>query len=70
MAAVLERHLAGHAFVLGAQVSAADFVVAYTLDWADEAALLGGFPELLAYRDRMYARPHAPRHIRELMAGL
>ena len=59
MAAVLERHLAGHAFVLGAQVSAADFVVAYTLDWADEAALLGGFPELLAYRDRMYARPHA-----------
>lgn len=67
MAAVLERHLSGRAFIAGDRVSAGDFIVAYTLDWADVAGLLGDFPQLLSYRDRMYARPRAPRHIRDLL---
>ena len=68
MAAVLERHMSGRAFVVGERVSAADFVVAFTLDWADVAGLLGGFPQLKDYVQRMYARPRAPRHIRDLLA--
>jgi glutathione S-transferase len=47
-------------FVAGDRVTVADFVVAYTLDWANEVQLLNGFPQLLEYLERMYARPHAP----------
>ncbi len=70
MAAVLEQHMAGRTFVAGDRVSAADFIVAYTLDWGDTAQLLGGFPRLQAYLQRMYARPRAPRRIRDLLADL
>jgi glutathione S-transferase len=65
MASVLEGHLAAHDFVAGERVTAADFVVAYTLDWANEAKLLGSFPASSAYLERMYARPRAPLRIRE-----
>jgi len=65
MAPVLEKHLERHEFVAGDRVTAADFVVAYTLDWANEAKLLGGFPASSAYLERMYARPRAPLRIRE-----
>ena len=68
MAAVLERHMSGRAFVVGERVSAADFVVAFTLDWGDVAGLLGGCPQLKDYVQRMYTRPRAPRHIRDLLA--
>lgn len=67
MAAVLECHMSGRTFVVGERVSAADFVVAHTLDWGDTVGLLENFPALAAYLQRMYARPRAPRHIRELL---
>jgi glutathione S-transferase len=63
MAAVLEKHMQGRAYVVGDRIGAADFVVAYTLDWADEAQLLGDFPTLRAYLERLYARPRAPGRI-------
>jgi glutathione S-transferase len=57
-------------FVVGDSVSVGDFVMAYTLDWGDEAKLLDGCPQLLAYMKRMYARPHAPLRIAEAFAAI
>jgi glutathione S-transferase len=70
MAAVLERHMKGRDYVVADRVSAADFVVAYTLDWADETSLLGDFPALRAYVERMYARPRAPQRIEALFRAI
>ncbi|MFZ0499608.1 MAG: glutathione S-transferase family protein [Steroidobacteraceae bacterium] len=70
MAAVLESHMRGRAYVVGDRVTAADFVLAYTLDWADEAKLLGEFPTLRSYVERMYARPRAPQRIGEYLLAL
>jgi glutathione S-transferase len=67
MAAVLERHMKDRTYVAADRVSAADFVVAYTLDWAGEAQLLGDYPGLRSYVERMYARPRAPRRIAEIV---
>jgi glutathione S-transferase len=63
MAQVLEAHMNRRQFVVGDSVTVGDFVLAYTLDWAIEAGLLQGFPNLLGYVARMYARPHAPLRI-------
>jgi glutathione S-transferase len=70
MAAVLEKHMKGRQFVVGDRITAADCVVAYTLDWGNEVKLLGDCPELLAYVERMYARPTAALRIREARASL
>lgn len=70
MAALLERHMDGRQFVAGTRVSVADFVVAYTLDWGNEAGLLGDCPRLLAYLERMYDRPQAPLRIAAAFARL
>jgi len=70
MATVLADHLHGRRFVVGERVSVADFVVAYTLDWGHEADLLDDFPELLAYVERMYARPNAPPRIADAFASI
>lgn len=70
VAQVAERHMAGRDFVVGDHVTAADFVFAHTLDWADEARVLTEFPCLSAYVERMYARPQAPIRIKEALAGL
>jgi glutathione S-transferase len=70
MASVLEQHMQGREFVVGDRVTVADFVLAYTLDWAGEAGLLDGFRELRAYMERMYARPNAPRRIAEAFASV
>jgi glutathione S-transferase len=67
MAAVLEKHMQGRNYVVGDSVSAADFVVAYTLDWAGETQLLGDCPALRGYLERMYDRPRAPQRIADLM---
>ena len=63
MAAVLEHHMKDRTYVVSDRVTAADFVVAYTLDWAGEAQLLGECPTLRSYVERMYARPRAPQRI-------
>jgi len=70
MAAVLESHMKDRTFVAGDRVSAADFIVAYTLDWGGEAGLLGDLPALRAYVERMYARPQAPQRIGEIFRAM
>jgi glutathione S-transferase len=70
MAAVLEEHMQRRQFVVGDSVTVADFVMAYTLDWGNEDKLLDGFPWLLAYMKRMYARPNAPQRIAEAFAAI
>jgi glutathione S-transferase len=70
MAAVMEKHLQRRSVLVGDTVSVADFVAAYTLDWANEAQLLGELPTLRAYMERMYARPKAPQRIAEAFKSL
>jgi glutathione S-transferase len=70
MAAVLEEHMSGRQFVVGDRVTVADFVLAYTLDWASEYRLLDECPQVLAYMERMYARPNAPPRIAEAFASI
>jgi len=65
MARVLDRHMEEREFVVGETVTVADFVLAYTLDWATMGGLLDGLPRLEAYRERLYARPHAPMRIKD-----
>ena len=70
MASVIDAHLRGKPFVITNSVTIADFVLAYTLDWASMENLLDEFPQLHAYMERMYSRPHAPMRIAEAFARL
>ncbi|WP_437544133.1 glutathione S-transferase family protein [Sorangium sp. So ce367] len=70
MAAVLEGHMQGRQFVVGDGVTVADLVLAYTLDWGNEAKLLGDCPKLISYMERMYARPNAAPRIAQARASL
>jgi glutathione S-transferase len=70
MADVAEQHMQGRRFVVGDDVTVADFVLAYTLDWANEVKLLDRCPQLVAYMERMYARPKAPKRIAQLRDAL
>jgi glutathione S-transferase len=70
MAAVMERHMADRQFLVGDGATVADFVAAYTLDWANEVHLLDASPHLRRYMDRMYARPKAPPRIAEALASI
>jgi glutathione S-transferase len=70
MAAVLNEHMKGREFVAADRVTVADFVTAYTLDWGNEAKLLHEFSDLVAYMERMYARPAAPQRIAEAFAAI
>lgn len=70
MIAVLEQHMQGRDFVVGSQLTVADFNAAFTLDWANEEELLDDAPALRAYLKSMYARPKAPMTIAESMAAL
>ena len=63
MAAVAEQHFKDRRFVVGDHATVADFVLAYTLDWANEIGLLADCPSLRAYIERMYSRPHAAPRI-------
>jgi len=70
MAAVLEKHMRGRNYVVGESVTAADFVVAYTLDVAEEMQLLGECPVLRSYLERMYSRPRAPQRIADIFRAM
>jgi glutathione S-transferase len=70
MAVVLENHLLDRQFVVGEHVTVADFVLAYTLDWANEVQLLATFPTLVNYMERMYKRPKASQRIATALASL
>lgn len=67
MAKVLDGHLQNRQFMVGEKASVADFVVAYTLDWANELELLETFPRLSAYLAEMYARPRAAPRLAHAM---
>lgn len=70
MARVLERHMEERDYVVGSRLSVADFVLVYTLDWANELKWLSGCPGLVAYMERMYRRPYAPPRIAQARASL
>jgi glutathione S-transferase len=70
MAQVLEAHMRNREFVVGDHVTVTDFIVAYTLDWANEAELLDDFPALRSYMERMYSRPKAPLRIKAARASV
>lgn len=70
MVVVMEEHMQGCQFIVGDTVTIADFVCAYTLDWANEVGLLGNCPQLLQYMERMYSRPNAPLRIAAAFASI
>jgi glutathione S-transferase len=70
MVRVVDEHMNGRQFVMGDTVTVADFVLAYTLDWAQMVNLLNGLPRLESYLERMYARPRAPMRIRQAFASI
>ena len=70
MAKVLDQHMVDREFVIGDSVTVADFVLAYTLDWAQLVDLLGDFPRLEGYMLRMYDRPAAPMRIKDAFASI
>ncbi|HMJ11108.1 MAG TPA: glutathione S-transferase family protein [Polyangiaceae bacterium] len=70
MAAVLDAQLQGRQFLVGDNVTVADFVMAYTLDWANEVELLETFPGLRAYMERMYERPNAAPRLAVALASV
>lgn len=70
MAEVAEKHMQDRQYVVGDSVTVADFVLGYTLDWANLVGLLDNSPKLLAYMERMYARPHAPMRIAKAFASV
>lgn len=69
-ASVLEHHMRGREFVVAQSATVADFVTAYTLDWANERGLLDGSPTLRSYMERMYQRPRAPMRIAQAFASI
>ena len=70
MAKVLDQHLRGREFVARHHATVSDFVIAYTLDWANEEDLLDDTPALKAYMERMYARPNAAMRISAAMKSV
>jgi glutathione S-transferase len=70
MAEIVERHMQGRRFIVGDHVTVADFVLAYTLDWGNEARLLGRCPSLMSYMERMYAREKAAPRIAKAMRAI
>ena len=70
MVAVFEDHMADRDFVAGDRLSVADFIAAFTLDWANEMEMLADAPRLRAYLATLYARPKAPMTIRQGFASL
>jgi glutathione S-transferase len=70
MAGVLDRHMEDREYVVGDRASVADFVLAYTLDWASIGDLLEDLPRLEGYMLRMYDRPHAPMRINDAWASV
>jgi glutathione S-transferase len=63
MVEVLDRHMQNRPYVVGDSVTVTDFVLAYTLDWANEVELLADFPQLKHYMENMYRRPKAVMRI-------
>lgn len=70
MLAQLDTHMTGRQWLVGTEPSVADFIAAFTLDWADEQGLLDTSPALRVFVERIYARERAPPRIAEAFAAL
>jgi len=68
MASILDQYM--HDRQVGNKVTVGDFVLAYTLDWAEEVNLFEQLPRLESYLENMYIRPRAPMRIKEAFAKL
>lgn len=54
---VISSALQGNSYLLGASFSAADVIVGYCCFWANFCKMLGGYPMLEAYLERLLKRP-------------
>ncbi|GEN23920.1 glutathione S-transferase family protein [Halomonas cupida] len=70
MAAVLDQHMQARQFIVGNDITVADCVTAYLMDWANEEGLIDDQTALLAYLQRMYQRSGAPQRIARAMEEL
>ena len=57
-AEVLERALADADYLVDNRFSVTDIIVGYTVNWARRQGLLDGSPNLQAYLQRLFQRPH------------
>lgn len=57
-AAALQQHLATHDFLVEDRFTAADIILGYTLNFAEEFGWNEGYPALGDYLERLYSRPH------------
>jgi glutathione S-transferase len=57
-AAVLDDVLGKTDYLVEDRFSATDIIVGYTISWGQEQGLLSGFPNLLAYLERLLEREH------------
>jgi glutathione S-transferase len=66
---VLARHLEGRDYLVGEDFTAADAYLVTTFGWAQAAGIdLTPWPVLVAYRDRIMARPAVGRAVAEELA--
>lgn len=70
MAAVLDQHMQARQFIVGDDITVADCVTAYLMDWANEEGLIDDQTALLAYLQQMYQRSAAPQRIARAMEEL
>jgi glutathione S-transferase len=45
-------------YLVDGKFSVTDIIVSYTLNWARRQGLLGDYPNLKAYLQRLFQRPH------------
>ena len=58
---VLSDALDSRSFILGDNFSAADIMLAHSFLWLEDRAVLGSFPILDDYLERMFSRPAVER---------
>jgi glutathione S-transferase len=57
-AAALEAVLSRSKYLIEGRFSVTDIIVGYTINWGQEQGLLGEFPSLVAYLERLFEREH------------
>ena len=57
-AAAMEAHLSDNDFLVDNRFTITDVIAGFTVSWGRNMELLGDFPALQRYLDRLHARPH------------
>jgi glutathione S-transferase len=57
-AAALDAVLSRTKYLIDDRFSVTDIIVSYTINWGQEQGLLGEFPNMLAYLERLFEREH------------